>query len=83
MRPLQECGDTSATHMAWNPSKKGSDLFSNCRRPPDGNALPEIVRSTPMRLLRFKMLNESGMRLRIGATSIGSQRLRWFKRLDP
>jgi NTE family protein len=40
---------------------------------------PEIVRRIPMRTLRFEKLGSSGVRLRIGATSIRERRLRWFE----
>ncbi len=40
---------------------------------------PEIVQNVPMRRLRFQELDDSGVRLRIGATSIGDRRLRWFE----
>jgi NTE family protein len=41
---------------------------------------PEIVRSVPMRKICFERLGSSGVRLRIGATSIRERRLRWFER---
>ena len=40
---------------------------------------PEIVRSVPMRHLRFENLGSSGVQLRVGATSIRERRLRWFE----
>ena len=40
---------------------------------------PEIVRSVPMRKLRFERLGSSGVRLRIGATSVRERRLHWFE----
>lgn len=40
---------------------------------------PEIVRSVPMRKLRFERIDDSGVRLRIGATSIRERRLHWFE----
>jgi predicted acylesterase/phospholipase RssA len=40
---------------------------------------PEIVRSVPMRRLRFERIASSGVRLRIGATSLRDRRLHWFE----
>jgi len=39
---------------------------------------PEIVRSVPMRKVRFERVGSSGARLRIGATSVRERRLHWF-----
>ena len=40
---------------------------------------PEIVRSVPMRRLRFERIGSSGVQLRIGATSLRERRLHWFE----
>jgi predicted acylesterase/phospholipase RssA len=40
---------------------------------------PEIVRSVPMRKLRFDQIDSSRVRLRIGATSVRERRLHWFE----
>jgi len=40
---------------------------------------PEIVRNVPMRNLRFEQIASSGVRLRIGATSLRDRRLHWFE----
>ncbi len=43
---------------------------------------PEIVRQVPMRRLRFEGMEDSGVRLLIGATSVRERRLRWFEGFD-
>jgi NTE family protein len=40
---------------------------------------PEIVRRIPMRALRFERLEHSGVRLRVGATSLRERRLHLFE----
>ncbi|MEB2346590.1 MAG: patatin-like phospholipase family protein [Deltaproteobacteria bacterium] len=43
---------------------------------------PEIVRRIPMRSLRFERLAGSGIRLRIGASSLRERRLHFFERWE-
>ena len=40
---------------------------------------PEIVRSIPMRMLRFEQLGRSGVRLRVGATAVRRRSLHLFE----